>query len=149
MTPKEHLLHICCMQGNLKEIKKLFNSTSDTNLTFNDGVYFKIAIKKQNYKLLEELLNYYHKTRLPRDKVDTDEYKKALSWLDSTLEEAARMFELTPEIKAVLQPYHILHDTDEESVDSDQNLDGFDADDFKDLPDIAIAVDDHTDSMDI
>lgn len=58
MKVKFKLLH-ACIEENVNEVVQLLNDNSDIDVLYDDGTYFKYAIRTNNVKILKALLDYY------------------------------------------------------------------------------------------
>lgn len=88
-----------------KEVKRLLERESDIDLTYKEGLFFKLAIKHDNKELLNTLLEHFEKIQLKEKDVDSIEYKLLKYELRKILEEAVDSFEISEEMEKVLAPY--------------------------------------------
>ena len=56
---KEKLLSDYCRWDDSNSVIKLLKQNFIIDLTYNDGIYFRLSIKHNNIKMLNSLLQYY------------------------------------------------------------------------------------------
>lgn len=88
-----------------KEVKKLLEKESDIDLTYKEGLFFKLAIKHNNKELFNTLLEHFEKIQLKEKDIDSIEYKLLKYELRKILEEAIDSFEISEEMEKMLAPY--------------------------------------------
>jgi len=107
-----------------RKVSDMLNQHKDIDLTYDDGLYFKLSIKHNNIKILNSLLQHYEQTNL-KGNSDSLEYKVAKYKLQQILQDAVN----TPskEIQELLEKYLPKEDVNSEQDLSDlENLLGFD-----------------------
>ena len=97
-----------------KKVSDMLNQYKDIDLTYDDGLYFKLSIKHDNSKMLNVLLQYYEQTKL-KGNFDSIEYKVAKCKLQQILQDAENTFRLSKESQVVLEKY-LLKEEDEDSA---------------------------------
>lgn len=123
------LLSDYCGSGNYKAVLKLFKEKDDLDLTYGNGVCFKLVIKHSDVKILAVLLEYYQKHKLSGDRESVG-YKQALFDLKKILEDTEDMFDFSQEVAEALAPYLCLEGDDNSS--QEQDLSGTDNELFGD-----------------
>ena len=119
MLEEHGMLSDYCSWSDCKNVKRILLNNPSLDLTYREGIMFIFAIKKKNPKMLNILLEYYHKQNLQEDR-ETMNYKTALYRLRSVLEYAYdSVFEVTAEIKEILFRYIPNEDDDKLSQDLD------------------------------
>lgn len=88
-----------------KEVKRLLEKEDDIDLTYNEGLFFKLAIKHDNNEILNVLIEYFDKTQLKEKELDSMDYKLLKYELRKILENAVDSFEISEEMERVLAPY--------------------------------------------
>lgn len=114
---KEKLLSDYCRWDDTNSVIKLLKQNFIIDLTYNDGIYFRLSIKHNNIKMLNSLLQYYEQTSLKGDSNNL-EYKVAKYKLQQILQDAVNTFTISKEIQEVLEKYL----PKEEDVNSEQDL---------------------------
>ena len=113
----DKLLSDYCRWDKYKNAIKLLKEHDDLDLTKENGIYFRFAIKHNNIQLLNALLEYYTKTKLQADDHDSMEYKIASFKLRSILQSAINSFEVSDEMQKNLDSYiSIAEDTTEDEL---------------------------------
>lgn len=74
---KEQKLYNYCVRDNVQGVKQLLTQEQEIDLTFSNGVYFKIAIKHENAKILRILLEHFTKSN--QDASSLNDLKQILS----------------------------------------------------------------------
>ena len=97
-------------------VDRILNQYTDIDLTYDNNIYFKLAIKHNNTKILGILLEYYEKTQLKGDS-NSLEYKVAKHKLQTVLQDAINSVDISEEMQVVLDKYL------PKEEDSDQELD--------------------------
>jgi hypothetical protein len=118
------LLSDYCGSGNYKAVLKLFKEKDDLDLTYGNGVCFRLVIKHSDIKILAVLLEYYNKHKLSCSR-ESSEYKHALFDLKKILEDAKDMFNFSKEVQMLLAPYLSLEDEnlqDQDLSEADDEL---------------------------
>ena len=87
-----------------KKVSNMLNQHPDIDLTYDDGLYFKLSIKHDNIKMLNILLQYYQQTKLKGD-LNSIEYKEANHKLQQILQDTANTFRLSKESQTILEKY--------------------------------------------
>ena len=88
-----------------KNVIKMLNNYAEIDLTYEGGIYFKIAIKHNNKEVLSALLEHFEKIQLKEKELDSMDYKLLKYELRKILEESIDSFEISEEIEKVLAPY--------------------------------------------
>lgn len=110
----------CCSLNKFeKAIKMLVSYVNDIDLTYKDGTYFRQAIKYNNVKMLNTLLEYYEKKQLKADPENQYAIPLAKQKLQIILQDAVKSFDVSSEMQEVLNQYL----PTEEDSDSEQELD--------------------------
>ena len=99
------------------KVVKMLNQHSDIDLTYDDGIFFKLAVKHNNVKIVKELFGYLNRTKLQIKEIDSIDYKLAKSKISQILQDAENSFEVSEEMQQVLAPY--VPNNDEESQGSE------------------------------
>lgn len=116
MIMQETMLAQHCCNDATTKAKNLLTKYSNVDLIDDNGMCFRLAIKNKNAELLNVLLDYYEETALKSDR-DTIEYKIAKRKLQEILEDAAKSFDISDEIKVALAKYNVFLDGDIEKLD--------------------------------
>lgn len=87
-----------------KKVSDMLDKHKDIDLTYDDGLYFKLSIKHDNNKILNTLLQYYEQTKL-KENLDSLDYKVAKYKLQQILQSAANTFKLSKENQVALEKY--------------------------------------------
>ncbi|BBB57756.1 hypothetical protein MPCS_01767 (plasmid) [Candidatus Megaera polyxenophila] len=117
---KEKLLSDYCRWDDSNSVIKLLKQNFIIDLTYNDGIYFRLSIKHNNIKMLNSLLQYYEQNNL-KDDSNSLEYKVAKYKLQQILQDAVNTFTPSKEMEVVLEKYL----PKEEDVNSEQDLSDF------------------------
>jgi len=117
---KEKLLSDYCRWDDSNSVIKLLKQNFIIDLTYNDGIYFRLSIKHNNIKMLNSILQYYEQTNLKGDS-NSLEYKVAKYKLQQILQDAVNTFTPSKEMEVVLEKYL----PKEEDVNSEQDLSDF------------------------
>jgi len=121
---KYKLLSDYCRWDKYKKAIKLLKEHDDLDLTMENGICFRFAIKHNNIEILNALLDYYTKNKLQAGDHDSMAYKVASYELRSILQNAVNAFEVSTEMQKMLDPY--IATTDDEH---EQDLSEFDDND--------------------
>lgn len=101
---KEHLLCNYCRWNEPDEVIKFLKTERDVDLTDDNGIYFRLAVKYRSTKMLNALIEYFEQTKLQGD-INSMEYKTALYTLKQMLQQASDMWGTSPEIQEILDKY--------------------------------------------
>jgi len=101
---KENLLCDYCRWNEPNEVIKFLKMERDVDLTDDNGIYFRLAVKYKSPKMLNALIEYFEQTKLQGD-INSMEYKTALYTLKQMLQQAVDMWESSPEIQEILDKY--------------------------------------------
>jgi len=94
-----------CSERNLAEIQKLLEETEDQiDLTYKNGLIFRLAVSNSDSDTLDLLLNYYQQTQLQTD-VDNPNYKSALTNITSIIFDILRTNQVTSPIQKIIHTY--------------------------------------------
>lgn len=99
-----------CRWNDNQGVIVLLNKNLNIDLTYSDGIYFRLALKYQNVDMLNTLLDYYEKTAMAGG-YDSTEYQTAKHKLQDILEDAIKSYDTSEEIQKVLNKY-IAEDSD-------------------------------------
>lgn len=114
------MLYSCCSNLNYRGALSLFRKYPNyIDLTYDDGILFKIAIAHESTALLHVLLDFYKETKL-----EGKEDKLAYLHLKHILQDAAEAHDLSLEIQKIIGPYVI--EVEESDNENEQDLNGFD-----------------------
>jgi hypothetical protein len=106
-----------CSWDQTENLDRILSQNVGIDLTYNNGIYFRLSIKHNNTKTLNSLLQYYEQTNLKGD-FESIEYKVAKHKLQQILQDAINTFTPSKEIQEVLEKYL----PKEEDSDSEQEL---------------------------
>jgi len=113
------ILYSFCVRNNTDEVKRIlecYNKTTDEiDVLDENGIFFKIAISKNNFKICEVLLSFFENKQNP-----SEEQKEKLR---DMLEEVTSFSEISKEMQLVLKnyvPYE--EDSREECFDEEDNI---------------------------
>lgn len=105
-----------CSWDQTENLDRILSQNVGIDLTYNNGIYFRLSIKHNNTKTLNSLLQYYEQTNLKGD-FESIEYKVAKHKLQQILQDAINTFTPSKEIQEILEKY-----LPKEDVDSEQDL---------------------------
>jgi hypothetical protein len=114
---KHNLILNYCSWNQNEHVTRLLKS-SDIDILYNSGEYFRQAIKHNNVEMLNTLLNYFQKITLQLDTDNKYAVPIAKQKLQQILQDAANSFNPSKEIQEVLEKYL----PKEEDSDSEQEL---------------------------
>lgn len=107
-----------CRWNETKGVSKVLDESSDIDLTYENGIYFRLSIKHNNIKMLKTLLEYYEKTQLQGDSENQYMISLAKHKLQIILQDAVRSFDISSEMQKILNQYL----PKEDDNDSEQGL---------------------------
>lgn len=110
------ILNYCSWNQNEHVIRLL--KSSDIDILYNSGEYFRQAIKHNNVEMLNTLLNYFQNITLQFDTDNKYAVPVAKQKLQQILQDAANTFSHSKEIQEVLEKYL----PKEDDSDSEQEL---------------------------
>lgn len=110
-----------CRWNEDKGVSKVLNEYRDIDLTSENGIYFRLAIKHDNIKMIKILLEYYEKTQLQGDFDSQYAIPLARQKLQTILQDAVKSFDISEEMQKVLSQYI----PKEEDSDLEQELGDF------------------------
>lgn len=93
-----------CSWDQTENLDRILSQNVGIDLTYNNGIYFRLSIKHNNTKTLNSLLQYYEQTNLKGD-FESIEYKVAKHKLQQILQDAINTFTPSKEIQEVLEKY--------------------------------------------
>lgn len=93
-----------CSWDQTENLDRVLSQNTDIDLTYNDGIYFRLSIKHNSIKMLNSLLQYYEQNNLKGDS-NSLEYKVAKYKLQQILQDAVNTFNPSKEIQEVLEKY--------------------------------------------
>jgi hypothetical protein len=101
-----------CRWNDNRGVASLLAKHRDLDLTVDEGIYFRLAIKHNNPAMLKTLLKYYENEKLTKSDKEkneeykqSDEYKAAKYQLKKIFEEAEERFNISPEMQEIIAPY--------------------------------------------
>jgi len=103
MIDKEQKMYRYCIYNDIEKIKKLLEQEKSFDLTYSDGLYFKIAIKYENANLFATLLEYYKQTKLQG--YTSQEQQNSLEEIRKICLDASQMFDIPNEIQGIIDDY--------------------------------------------
>lgn len=95
-------LYNFCGWNDTKRVQELLDLFDDIDILYENGVFFDLAISKNNVEICKFLLSYFETKQFP---IKNSKYQEAREKLVEILENATDSVELSPEIKEVLSPY--------------------------------------------
>ena len=105
----------CLSLGKFEKAKLILKENiNDIDVLYKDGIFFELAISKENSDILKALLNYFEENQLSKYDARSEEYINLQKNIVNILEIAIDGVNLSPKMKEVLSPYIDF----EESVDS-------------------------------
>jgi len=115
---KEILLRKYCEWDNTQKVEKLLSQEIDIDLAYEDGLFFQLAVRNKNSKILETLLNHYQRTKLQAN-IDTITYKNSLTLIKEILHEVLENNEVSLEIEEIVSDY-ISEESEKESEEESE-----------------------------
>ena len=112
---KESTLFDYCRWNKTQKATNFLEQNDNLDLTYDEGVCFKLAIKKDNVIILEALLKYYKKHRLSGDG-ESAEYRQASWELNKILDDADSLYDFSHEVKDILNPYFSFDEEKEQDL---------------------------------
>ena len=106
-----------CSWDQTENLDRILSQNVGIDLTYNNGIYFRLSIKHNNTKILNSLLQYYERTNL-KGYFESIEYKVAKHKLQQILQDAVNTFTPSKEIQELLEKYL----PKEEDSDPEQEL---------------------------
>jgi len=106
------------------KVRDMLDRHIDIDLIYDDGIFFKLAVKHNNVQIVEVLLKYLDSTTLQDLEIDNIEYKVVKNKISVILQDAENSFEVSEEMQQIIAPY--LPNDDEDS-----QADNFSEDDDK------------------
>ncbi len=103
MKASEHALFQYCSWDLTDRALEAICTDQNLDLTYEDGIYFKLAIKNKNNEILKALLEKYYYTKL-QDTYCTD-YKISLNKLQDILSEASEICDIPLETQNIINTY--------------------------------------------
>ena len=103
MKANEHALFQYCSWDLTDRAVEAICTDQNLDLTYEDGIYFKLAIKNKNNEILKALLEKYYYTKL-QDTYCTD-YKISLNKLQDILVEASEICDIPLETQSLINEY--------------------------------------------
>jgi hypothetical protein len=94
-----------CRWNESRSVSKILDNKSDIDLTYNNGIYFRFAIKHNNVEMLNTLLQYFEKTKLQGDFENQYAIPCAKQQLQQILQDAVKSFDISEKIQKVLDNY--------------------------------------------
>ena len=97
-----------CRWNETKKAIEILEQNNNLDLMMEDGIHFRLCIKKGNCELLEELLKYYHHTKL--NDHDCPEYRANVLCYYKILKDAENIYAttITDDMKNILDKYRTL-----------------------------------------
>lgn len=131
---KNKVLFDYCRWNKPDKVKELLEESGDSiDITYKDGIFFRLAVSEPSAELLDVLLGYYEKTKLADD-TSTDkstDYIASKRKISQILQDAVETYGSSDEIQERLSSYLPPRSSDKEKdSDDEHNLDGFDSADF-------------------
>jgi hypothetical protein len=94
-----------CRWDEDKGVNKVLNEDRGIDVTAENGIYFRLAIKHNNIKILKTLLEYYENTQLQNEANNQPTIFLAKQKLQTILQDAVKSFDISREIQEVLVKY--------------------------------------------
>ncbi len=101
--------------------RALEDSPIDIDVTYNNGIFFRLAISAGSTEILSALLQYFEKTRL-HDDCNTSKYLLAKFQLRNILKSIIDEFDVSNEIRDLLEPYLGSRDDSSNNTDEDSEF---------------------------
>lgn len=98
-------LYDYCRRDQSSDITRLLEQDLDIDLTYKNGIYIRFAIKHNNIKILNSLLEYYEKTQLQGNFENQYAVPLARHKLQTILQDAVKSFDISEEMQRVLDNY--------------------------------------------
>ena len=95
-------LYHYCRRNYTEKIIETLKEGKDINVLYQEGIFFRFAIKDNNLETCSALLTYFEQKQFPNK---DDKYLEARDQLQEVLENAICEREISKEMKQVLSPY--------------------------------------------
>ena len=120
----DFLYHYCCRDGFAKRVDKLLREEADevVDLTYSDGLYFRLAMNQKSSSLMNILLKYYEETQL-NDDTESLKYKVSKYKLINILQDAYDSCYPSEEVRSIISPYTVQSESEIEDYQEEFQID--------------------------
>ena len=94
-----------CRWDDSISVKNFLNKYADIDILYENGIYFRFAVKNDNVNILNNLFQYFEKTKLQEHPQDIYSVPLARCQLQEILREAVETYEFSEEMQTALNRY--------------------------------------------
>jgi hypothetical protein len=101
----EKLLSDYCQDNSLRGVQKLLEKYDDIDMSYHDGIFFRLAISNNSVVMLKLLIDYFEHYILGKYEIGSVDYLISKNHLVEILEEQIDFEDLGNEMHKILEPY--------------------------------------------